>query len=98
MFQWDAELADALYMTYFVGTNYTMHMCTPRVPIRPDMHRKLMRRHPGTYSMVSCITYELGYLEKLYKQRNIFSSHASVQDQIYLPVAAVVLICGVFGE
>ena len=98
MFPMDSELGDEYYMKYYANTNDTMYMCTPYIPVRPDMRRKYAQTHPHIYSMVGCIIYQLGYLERLYKVRNIFSTHGSVQDQIFLPIAAAVIIFGVFGE
>ena len=98
MFPMDSELGDEYYMKYYADTNDTMYMCTPYIPVRPDMRRKYAQTHPHIYSMVGCIIYQLGYLEKLYKVRNIFSTHGSVQDQIFLPIAAAVIVCGGFGE
>ena len=28
------------YMKYYADTNDTMYMCTPYIPVRPDMRRK----------------------------------------------------------
>ena len=67
MFPMDSELGDEYYMKYYADTNDTMYMCTPYIPVRPDMRRKYAQTHPHIYSMVGCIIYQLGYLEKLYK-------------------------------
>ena len=42
IFQLDAELADAYYIEHYASTNDTKYICTPRIPMRPDLRKKYM--------------------------------------------------------
>ena len=101
MFQWDAELTDDYYLEHYADTNNTMYICSPRIPMRPDLRRKYAETHPNTYSMVMCGSYQLGYLKRFYQQRHssyIFGADYPIQNRIYLIVTAIITITGVFGE
>ena len=67
MFPMDPDLADAFYMQYVAGTNYTMAICTPYIPVRSDMRRRYVQTHSYTYSMLSCYIYQPGFLKRLYE-------------------------------
>ena len=57
MFPFDAELADDYYLEHYSDTNDTKYICTPHIPMRPDLRRKYAETHPR--SMVRCYTYQL---------------------------------------
>ena len=100
MFQAVPDLIDAHYMKYYANTNLTMYMCTPRIPVRPDMHRKYAQMYPDTYSMIRCYVVQPGFLKRGYEfghWQHIFLN-LSVEWRIILIVETVIAIIGVFGE
>ena len=92
MFQYDSELADQYYLEHYADTNNTMYICTPYIPMIPDLQRKYVERHPNTYSMVLCDPYQLGYLKRLHQQKHLS------YIVIYLVASAIIAITGLFGE
>ena len=89
IFQWDAELADAYYIEHYAGTNDTKYICTPYIPMRPDLRRKYAQTYPDRYSMVRCYIYQLGFIKR---------RHIPIESRIFLVAAPLVIIIGVFGE
>ena len=99
----DPELADVFYMKYVDGTNYTMPICTPHIPVRPEMRKKYAQMYPDRYSMTICYTvsYQPGFLKLLYQRSHwkyIFSADYPVDLRLYMVASVVVAIIGVFGE
>ena len=89
MFQWDAELADSYYLEHYAGTNDTKYICTPYIPMRPDMRRKYAQTYPDRHSMVRCSIYQLGFIKR---------RHFPIESRIFVIAAPLVLIIGVVGE
>ena len=97
MFPMDPELADAYYLEHHIGSNYTAYICTPRIPVRPDMRRKYVEMFPNTYSMVLCWVHELGSLKRLYQQGR-FLAEVHKDQIIFLLVSVIITFTGVCGE
>ena len=68
MFQYDSDLADQYYLEHYA--NNTMYICTPHIPMRPDMRSKYAQTFPDRYYMFRCDIYQLGYL-KVYIKKDI---------------------------
>ena len=101
MFPWDPDLADAYYLQHYAHTNNTMYICTPRFPVRPDMRRKDVQTHRNPYSMVTCIIYQLGLLENLYKRgfsTVVLAFSPVFLGYIYVGLLALICITGILGE
>ena len=101
MFQYDFDLADQYYLEHYADTNDTMYICTPRIPVRPDLRRKYAETHPNRYNMVRCDVYQLGYFKRLYQMYHwsyIFSADYPFVALIYDIVIAIISIVGIFGE
>ena len=101
MFQMDPELADSHYMKYYADTNNTMYLCTPRIPVKPDLRKKYAETHPDRYSMARCHIYQLGYLKLLYKVYHrsfIFSADYPLSWRIYHIVIIIISITAIFVE
>ena len=97
MFPMDPELADTYYLEHHAGSNNTVYICTPYIPVRPDLQRKYVEMFPNTYSMVLCWVHELGSLKRLYQQGR-FMSEVHKDQKIFLLVVAIVTFTGVCGE
>ena len=100
-FAMDPELADAYFLKHFAYINYTVYICIPHIPVRPDMRRKYVQRFPDRYSMVRCYVYELGFVEHVFKQTYwsyIFSDYFPLHQRIIMLTQTVVAMIGVFGE
>ena len=101
LFQFDSELADQYYLEHYADTNNTMYICTPKIPVRPDLRRKYAETHPNKYSMVMCYFYQLGYFKRLYQKYHwsyVFSSEFPVLGHVYHIVVVLICITGTFGE
>ena len=101
MFPFDAELADDYYLEHYADANITKYICSPKIPVRPDMRRKYAKLFPDRYSMVRCYVYQLGYLKRLYQAQHwsyMFSADFDLFVRIYLIVTGAISIVGVLGE
>ena len=100
MFPMDPDLADAYYMRYFAGTNYSMVICNPHFPVNADKRRKYAELRRSRPSMMWCIYYYPGHLKRLYEE-NFFDIVFETSFPAYcafMVVAAVITIAGIFGE
>ena len=101
MFPWDPDLADAYYLEYYANSNETLVICTPHIPVRPDLRRKMIEFHNNIYSMLRCDVHKLGYYKSLHKQRSwsfTVSSNFPLENRIYLIIAYLTSVTGIFGE
>ena len=100
VFQMDAELADAYYLEHFENTNETKYICSPTVPVRPELRRKMVETNPHGYaSLAGCFVYKLGFINDLYeKNRNIFSVDLPAHSRINLLAFGLIAIIGVLGK
>ena len=96
MFPMDPELADAYYMNHYTNSNDTMYICTPYIPMRPDMHKIFEQLYPDRHSMVRCSIYQLGLLKRLSQRRQW--SYLSAEQRLFTVATAVVVITGIFVE
>ena len=95
----DAELADAYYLEHFENTNDTKYICTPTVPMRPDIRRKMVETYPSGYaSLIGCFVYKLGFFKELYKRSYFFSADYPTEKRIFSTTVSLLAFIGVFGE
>ena len=96
----DAELADEYYTKHYARTNNTMVICTPHIPMKPDLRTKKAQTFSARNLMVGCNIYQLGFLKSLYERRHwsyIFSANLPLETRIYvIATTAVVIIAGSF--
>ena len=100
MFQNDPDLADAYYLKHHANTNNSMVLCTPQIPMTPDLFRKMVEKYT-IYSMILGVQYKLGYFRKLYAPGDwsyIWSTYGGVELRAALVAAALITITGVLGE
>ena len=67
-FTFDIELTQAHYLKHYADTNKTLVLCSPTVPMRPDVNRYWTEKG---YNLVMCNNYEFGLLEKIYGPGNL---------------------------
>ena len=96
-FKFDIELTQAHYLKYYADTNKSMLLCTPYIPMRPDVFEAWTKRDN---SLVRCYNYYLGLLEKLYRQGKFKYVWNSGTLAMYLAVSAAILIIlsGLIGK
>ena len=96
-FKFDIELTQEHYLKYYAHTNESMLLCTPYIPMRPDVFEAWTKR---SNSLVWCYNYYLGLLEKLYGRGNFKYIWNSGSLGLYLAVSAAILIIlsGVIGK
>ena len=96
-FKFDIELTQEHYLKYYANTNKSMLLCTPYIPMRPDIYRSLIEQD---YSLLSCGNYHLGLLEALYGRGNFKYIWNSETLQLSFAVSAAILIVfsGLFGK
>ena len=96
-FKFDIELTQDHYLKYHAHTNKSMFLCSPYVPMRPDIYRAWTEQ--GS-SFVLCNNYYLGFLEELYGQGNLKYIWSSGGQGLYLAVSAatIIILIGLFGK
>ena len=96
-FKFDIELTQAHYLKYYAHTNKNMLLCTPYIPMRPDVYRAWIEQD---YSLGRCYNYYLGLLEELYGLGNFKDIWNSGNLGMYLAVSAAILIIlsGLIGK
>ena len=97
----DPELVDSYYLEHDAGTNNTMYICMPDIPVRPDMREKMAETHSNLNYMTRCMIYQLGLLKRLYQVYHwsyIFTADYPVVNHIYHMVTLVISITGALGE
>ena len=100
MFLWDSELADEYYLKYNFNSKYKMVICSPYFPVRADMRKRFAETHPNRFSMVQCTYYTLGFVKRFLQQnywKIVFSESFSALC-LFMVLAAVITIAGVFGQ
>ena len=101
MFPMDPQLADLYYLEHYAGTNNTMYTCTPDIPVRQDLRKKMAETLSNNNYMIRCMVYQLGLLKRLYQVHHwsyIFTADYPVMSRIYHMVIVVISITGIFGE
>ena len=96
-FKFDIELTQDHYLKYYVHTNKSMILCSPYVPMRPDIYRAWTEQ--GN-SLIECNDYYLGLLENMYGQGNFKYIWNSGTGALYPAVSAAILIIlfGLIGK
>ena len=96
-FKFDIKLTQEHYLKYYADTNQSMLLCTPYIPMRPDIYRALIEQG---YSLLSCVYYHLGLLETIYGQGNFKYIWNSGNLELYLAVSAaiVIILSGLIGK
>ena len=101
MFPIDPDLADACYHDHHTNSNHTLFICTPHIPARPDLRRKMIELTNNIYSMLGCDIYKLGYYKSLHELSQwsyIFSSKFPLESLIYAVMAYLTAVIGIFGK
>ena len=95
-FKFDIELTQEYYLKYYADTNKSMLLCSPSLPMRPDIYRVWTEQNP----LVRCYNYYLGLLEQLYGFGNFKYIWNSGTLGLYLAVSAAILIMfsGIIGK
>ena len=99
-FRWDVELADAYYFEHYANTNETMPLCSPFIPMQPDLFIRQYRMYTK-YSLLFCGSYWPGLLKEIYQQGDlsyIWNTSGGVPLRIALVVAAIIIITGGLGK
>ena len=96
-FKFDIELTQEYYLKYYADTNKSMLLCTPYIPMKPDVYKAWTEQEN---SLVWCFHYYLGLLEKLYRQGKFQYVWNSGTLAMYLAVSAaiVIILSGLIGK
>ena len=96
-FKFDIELTQEYYLKYYADTNKSMLLCSPYIPMRPDIYRAWTEQEN---SLVWCFHYYLGLLEKLYGRGHFKYIWNSGTLGLYLAVSAamVIIVSGLIGK
>ena len=101
MFPMDADLVDSYYLEHYGDTNDTKYICTPYIPVRPDLRKKMAETLSSVNYMIRCNIYQLRFLKRLYQVHHwsyVFTADYPVVSHIYNIVIVLIGITGLLGE
>ena len=98
-FKFDIELTQSHYLEYYANGTNPMLLCTPNVPMRPDVvpKRTWIEQHDPS---VSCFYYHLGILEVVYGEahRSYIWTNERLGLSLVFSVAVLIGVTGIIGR
>ena len=96
-FKFGIQLTQEYYLKYYAHTNKSMLLCTPYIPMRPDVFEAWTKRDN---SLVWCYNYYPGLLGKMYRRGTFRYVWNSETLAMYLAVLAaiVIIVSGLIGN